>query len=412
MEKVVALILAGGRVDELLCLTERRPKSALPIFGIYRIIDLVLSNLMHAGINNVGVLSQYRPSALVRHIGTGEHWDFIGRQRGIRILPPYRGFKASDWYKGTADAVYQNVSYIEEFNPEHILVASADHIYRMDYKPLLQFHEQQNADATICFTKLKTKSTRFGYGVITRNGRLTRYLEKPDTPPSDWVSMTLYCFKTEFLIDVLKANALETSHEFGRDIIPRIVENKKIFALRFSGYWAYARTIDTYFHTNMDLLRGRIDVSQWQIRTNQSERCAFGDRMPARINGNVTNSVVSEGCIAQGSVKNSILSPGVVVKSGAEVVNSIIFHDTVIDKNAKLTKVICDKDSVIGEESIIGGFGEDVPSQEYPDLLNSGITLLGRNSNIPSQTKIGANTTVYASANIGSQYIEPGSTMR
>ncbi len=412
MEKVIALILAGGRVDELLCLTEKRPKSAVPIFGIYRIIDFILSNLMHAGINNVGVLSQYRPSALVRHIGTGEHWDFIGRQRGIRILPPYRGFKASDWYKGTADAVYQNLSYIEEFNPENILVASADHIYRMDYKPLLQFHTQKNADATVCFTKLKAKSTRFGYGVIAKSGQLTRYLEKPESPPSDWVSMTLYCFKTEFLIDVLKSNALETSHEFGRDIIPQIINNKKIFALRFNGYWAYARTIETYFHTNMDLLRGRIDVSQWQIRTNLLERCAFCDRMPARINGDVTNSVVSEGCIVQGTVKNSILSPGVVIKSGAEINNSIIFHDTVIEKNARLTKVICDKDSVIGENSVIGGFGEDVPSREYPDLLDSGIVVLGRNSNIPSQTKMGANTTVYASANIDSSYIEPGSTIR
>ncbi len=412
MEKVLALILAGGRVDELLCLTEKRPKSALPVFGIYRIIDFALSNLMHAGMNNVGVLSQYRPYALVRHIGTGEHWDFIGRKRGIRILPPYRGFMASDWYKGTADAVYQNLSYIEEFKPDHILVASADHIYRMDYKPLLQFHTEKDADATICFTKLKTKSTRFGYGVIAENGQLTHYLEKPESPPSDWVSMTVYCFKTEFLVDVLKSNVPATSHEFGSDIIPKIINRNRIFAFAFKEYWAYARTIETYFHTNMDLLNGKINLSEWQIRTNLLERCAYFDRMPARISGNVTDAVVSEGCIVQGTVKNSILSPGVVVKSGAEITDSIIFHDTIVERQAKLRKVICDKDSVIGEACVIGGFGEDIPSREFPDLLNSGITLLGRNSTIPAKTEIGANTTVYASAHISSTHIEPGSTIR
>jgi glucose-1-phosphate adenylyltransferase len=168
MSSVLAMVLAGGRVDELLCLTEMRPKSALPVFATHRIIDFVLSNLMHAGISNVGVLSQYRPSALVRHIGTGEHWDFIGRSRDIRMLPPYRGSKASDWYKGTADAVFQNISYIDQFRPEHLLVASADHIYRMDYRPFIEFHISHDADATVCFTRMKKKSSRFGYGVLNR----------------------------------------------------------------------------------------------------------------------------------------------------------------------------------------------------------------------------------------------------
>ena len=144
MSGVLAMVLAGGRVDELLCLTEMRPKSALPVFATYRIIDFVLSNLMHSGISNVGVLSQYRPYALVRHIGTGEHWDFLGRSRDIRMLPPYRGFKASDWYQGTADAVFQNIAFIETFRPDHILIASADHVYRMDYRPFIQFHIDNN----------------------------------------------------------------------------------------------------------------------------------------------------------------------------------------------------------------------------------------------------------------------------
>jgi glucose-1-phosphate adenylyltransferase len=208
------------------------------------------------------------------------------------------------------------------------------------------------------------------------------------------------------------SNVLDTSHEFGSDIIPKIINRNRVFAFAFKGYWAYARTIETYFHTNMDLLNGKINLSEWQIRTNLLERCAYFDRMPARISENVTDAVVSEGCIVQGTVKNSILSPGVVVKTGAEITDSIIFHDTIVEKQAKLHKVICDKDSVIGEECVIGGFGEDVPSREFPDLLNSGITLLGRNSTIPAKTKIGANTTVYASAHLSSTHIEPGSTIR
>lgn len=399
MDTTLAMVLAGGRVDELLCLTEKRPKSALPIFGVYRIIDFVLSNCMHSGINNVGVLSQYRPSSLVRHIGTGEHWDYVGRRRGIRILPPYRGFKESDWYKGTADAVYQNISYIEEFNPQHILIASADHIYRMNYKAFYQFHLEKNADATLCFTRAKTKTTRFGYGIINRNGRVVAYSEKPKVPPSDLVSMTVYLFKTAFLIDVLKENAREKSHEFGRDIIPQFISTARVFGFKFTGYWAYARTVDSYYTTNMDVLKKKIDLKEWQVRTNLLERCVNRDRLPAYIDGEVSNAIIGEGCVIRGKVKNSILSPGVTVASRAEVIDSIIFHDTEIGPRVTVTKTICDKDSKIGEASVIGGHGDGIPSKEYGDLLNSGITILGRNTIIPPKTVIEANTAIYSSKN-------------
>jgi glucose-1-phosphate adenylyltransferase len=412
MSSVLAMVLAGGRVDELLCLTEMRPKSALPVFGTYRIIDFVLSNLMHAGINNVGVLSQYRPYALVRHIGTGQHWDFVGRSRGIRMLPPYRGSKASDWYKGTADAVYQNISYIEHFRPEHLLVASADHIYRMDYRPLIEFHIEHGADATVCFTTTKKRSSRFGYGVVDRKGRLADYQEKPEAPPSDLVSMTLYLFRTDFIIDALKENAAEKSHEFGRDIIAKLVPRYRLYGYKFRGYWSYARTVDSYYQTNMDMIKGRVTLHDWQIRTNLLERCVRADRLPAHINGKVINSVVSEGCVIQGRVRNSLLSPGVTVASGAEVYDSIVFHDTNIGANAKVKKAICDKDTQIGDECTIGGFGEDTPSSEFQDLLCSGITLLGRNTNVPPGTEVGANTVIYSGARIAESRIEPGSTVR
>ncbi|UCC12596.1 MAG: glucose-1-phosphate adenylyltransferase, partial [candidate division WOR-3 bacterium] len=252
MKNVVALLLAGGRVDELLCLTSRRAKAALPIFGTYRIIDFALSNCMHAGIDNVGVLSQYRPHALMRHISSGEHWDFTGRQRSVRILPPYSGRTGSDWYLGTADAVYQNITFIEEFSPEHVLIASGDHVYRMDYRPFIEFHCNHEADATICFTRMPTRHTRFGYGVLDKHERLIRYEEKPLSPPSNLVSMTLYVFKTRALLDVLEVNAGMSSHEFGRDILPNMIADRKVYGYIFDGYWAYARSINSYYRTNMD----------------------------------------------------------------------------------------------------------------------------------------------------------------
>ena len=412
MSNVLAMVLAGGRVDELLCLTEMRPKSALPVFGTYRIIDFALSNLMHAGISNVGVLSQYRPYALVRHIGTGEHWDFVGRSRDIRMLPPYRGFKASDWYKGTADAVFQNISYIEHFNPEHLLILSADHVYRMDYRPFIRYHIDNKADATVCFTRRKKKSSRFGYGKIDRAGQIIAYQERPEKPLSDWVSMTLYLFRTDFIIDALQQNASERSHEFGLDIITKLVGKCRLFGYRFQGYWAYARTVDSYYNTNMDLFRGKVSLDEWQIRTNLMERSAHADRMPAYIDGQATNSVISEGCLVKGKVKNSLLSPGVIVAAGAEVQDSIIFHDTSIGRDSKLKKVICDKDVTIGEKCIIGGFGNDTASREFNELLNSGITLLGRNTHVTDGTEIGANTTIFSGAKITRQRLAPGSTLR
>jgi glucose-1-phosphate adenylyltransferase len=411
MSNVLALVLAGGHVEELLCLTEKRAKSALPVFGIYRIIDFVLSNCMHAGIEQVGILSQYRPHGLVRHIGNGEHWDFIGRQREIRILPPYRGSHGSDWYQGTADAVYQNIAYVEEYAPDHVLIASADHVYRMDYRPFINFHLDHRAKVTVCLTQQHAASRRFGYGIIERD-RLIDYVEKPTTPLSTMVSMTLFLFEKDFLIEILKENAQARSHEFGRDILPSILRSVPVYAFRFGGYWAYARTISSYFRTNMNLLKGTIDLAQWQIRTNLTERSKQRDRVPAYINGEVIDSVISDACIIEGTVKNSILSPGVRVARGGEVIDSVIFHDTVIGSNAKLKKVICDKDAVIGDNVSIGHEGEHTPSMEFKDLLASGISIIGRTVHIPENTTIGANTAIYPGARIDRSDIAAGSTLR
>lgn len=411
MDNVLALVLAGGQVDELLCLTDKRAKSALPIFGMYRVIDFVLSNLMHAGIENIGILSQYRPHDLVRHIGSGEHWDYIGRRRNIFMLPPYRGSRESDWYRGTADAVYQNVAFIEEFEADTILIVSADHIYRMDYQPLIAFHHEKNADATICFTRVAHQSTRFGYGVIEK-GRLSKYEEKPSVPPSNLASMTIYVFTRPVLIDILMANARTPSHEFGRDIIPSMVRDDRVYGYMFNDYWAYARTIASYYDTNRDLLNGKIALRDWQIRTNLTERSIRKDRIPAYVNGTVENSVISDECRIEGMVRNSILSPGVLVARGAEVNDSIIFHDTVIERNARLNRVICDKDVHIERNVLIGHNGRDVPSREFGELMNKGLTLIDRKIRIPANVTIGANTVIFSDARLTEEGIPPGSTLR
>ncbi len=412
MTDVLAMILAGGRVDELLTLTEKRPKAAVPIFGIYRFIDFVLSNMMISGIDKVGILSQYRPYSLMRHIGSGEHWDFIGRKRGIRILPPYRGIKESDWYKGTADAVFQNISYIEEFKPKYVLIAAGDHIYHFDYRLLYRYHIENDALATICFTRVRERTPWFGYGVLDKKNRLVAYREKPKEPPSDLVSMTVYLFQTDFLLELLKENVQQDSHEFGRDIIPRLAGKPRIFGYRFNNFWGYARTIEMYYKTNMDYLRNKDLMRNWTVRTNLIEGCEEQDRIPARISGEIRNSVIGDGCIIKGTVRNSILSPGVVVKDRARVINSIVFHNTKIEKGVYLKNVICDKNVEIGEASLIGTEGAKVPSEEFGDLLKSGITVLGKGVIVPPQTRIGANTVVYSTATIKEREIPPGSTLR
>ncbi|MGQ9818087.1 MAG: glucose-1-phosphate adenylyltransferase family protein [bacterium] len=412
MNEIVGMILAGGRVDELLTLTERRPKAAVPVFGIYRFIDFVLSNMMRSRIDNVGILSQFRPYSLMRHIGNGEHWDFIGRKRGLRMLPPYKGLKESDWYRGTADAVYQNISYIEEFKPRYVIIAAADHIYQMNYQAVLDFHKKKGADVTVCFTKTKIKRPWFGYGVMEKNGKLVVYQEKPDKPMSDWISMTVYIFNTELLIDLLKDNAQADSHEFGRDIISQLPGKYKIYGYQFNDYWAYARTVDMYFRTSQEFLKGEINLHGWQVCTNLIENCALKDRLPARIEGDVKNSYISDGCVIKGTVINSILSPGVVVEKGAEVNDSVIFHNTVIKARARLKKVICDKFCEIGEDTEIGIYGTNIPSKEFENLLNTGISIIGKETKITSKSRIGANTVIYAGKYVRERDVAPGSTIR
>ncbi|MBA4394765.1 MAG: glucose-1-phosphate adenylyltransferase [Desulfobacca sp.] len=403
MASILAFILAGGRVDELSVLTYDRPKSALPFAGNFRVIDFALSNLMHAGIGRVGILSQYRSASLITHIGNGAPWDMSGRRRQIALLPPSTGQKDSDWYKGTADAVAHNLEFIYENEPDMVMVLSGDHIYRMDYKAMIQFHQEQKADVTVGFIKVPlNEAHRFGLGVMKEKkglpgGRLIDYQEKPIQPRSQWASLTIYLFKIKVLLEILKRTHPHTGQEvieFGRDILPSLVQQCRVFGYTFSGYWGYTRTLDEYWRTHMDLFGtdSKINLKEWQIRTNlEHER--IQERQPAMVGlrAQVDQVLLTNGCVVEGTVKRSVLFPGVHIEEGAVVEDSVLFFDTIIESGAVVKKVITDKRVRVGEKARIGGGPKALPNRAFPHLLSSGLTVIGRNTHLPPQIQVGAN---------------------
>ena len=386
------MILAGGRVDDLGVLTFSRSKSAMPFGGLYRIIDFPLSNLMHSDIEQVGILSQYRPRPLIEHIGNGESWGMHGRNCFATILPPFKGINQSDWYKGTADAVFQNIDFLRTHRPELVLILSGDHIYKMDYREIIRFHLDNKADLTIVFSKLPRKGAhRFGLADIEGNqregGKVLQYLEKPQTPFFDWASLTIYVFTPYALLEALEANSTENSHEFGKDIIPWLLtHNYVVYGYKYEGYWGYARTLQEYWQTNMDFLGfpPRVDIEAWEVCTNLSHE-NIRDRKPAFVgpSARIENSLIYSGCRVSGAIKNSILFPGVRVDQGAEVEDSILFTNTVIKQNARVTRTITDKNATIGVDAQVGG------------PVSGDLSVIGTNTRIPKNTVISAGVTVY-----------------
>lgn len=393
----LALILAGGRVDELNVLTAYRPKSAVPFGGFARVIDFPLSNLMQSGLERVAILSQYRSFSLINHIGIGSAWDMLGRYRGVSILPPFQGFGQSSWYRGTADAVCQNLDFIQFHDPETLLILSGDHIYHMDYREIIEYHREKNADLTIgCVAVPTEKAHRFGLAEIDdedgeRGGRVLQYEEKPEQPRFNWASLTIFCFKPKVLYEALEANARQDeTFEFGRNIIPRIMaEQRRVYGFKFKGYWGYTRTIEEYWQSNMDLLgpAPKINLDEWGIRTNLEHR-NIRDCQPLKVgsNGFVENSLAYNGCTVNGRVENSILFPGVHVKQGAVVKNSVLFFNVVVGRDAQLDKVVSDVNVTIGAGVRIGDPGP-VDAKEC--------TVLGWNNSIPDNMVIGSDCTLY-----------------
>lgn len=395
--KTLAMILAGGRVDDLTVLTFHRPKSAVPFGGFSRVIDFPLSNLMNSGLERVAILSQYRSYSLINHIGIGAAWDMIGRNRGISILPPYLGYGQSQWYRGSSDAVYQNLDFVRFLDPDELLILSGDHVYRMDYRQLLSYHREKDADLTmVCIRVPTTEAHRFGLADIDDEdgevgGRVVRYREKPKKPEYNWASLTVFCFKPDVLYQTLEDNIREdVSYEFGRDIIPRMMKDKRrIYGLKFRGYWGYTSTINEYWQTNMDLLgpAPAIPFAEWNIRTNLEHR-GIGDCQPLKIGNNarVTDSLIYNGCTVEGEVEHSILFPGVRVEKGARVKDSVLFFNNVVGRDSVLDRVVSDVNTAFGREVRIGVEGE--PVIKYP-------VVVGWNNTIAPGTVIGSGCTVY-----------------
>lgn len=409
------MILAGGRAEELNVLTYYRPKAAVPFGGFARVIDFALSNLMNSTIEQIAILSQYRSYSLINHIGTGSAWDMIGRYRGVSILPPFIDSEQHDWYRGSADAVYRNLDFIQYHAPEEILILSGDHIYQMDYRDVIAYHHEKDADLTVvCKRVAKQRASRFGMAAIDdedgeRGGRVITYQEKSENPEGDWSSLTVLCFKPEVLYQVLEENQGDDSYEFGHDIIPKMMsQGRKIYGYKFHGYWGYTRTVREYWSANMDLLGEHplIDMERWGIRTNLDHR-AIRDHQPALIgpDADVSNSLIYNGCVVEGTVKNSILFPGTRVGPGSVVEDSVIFFRNEVGKDCVLKKVISDVNTTYKDRVEIGL--DPVESEKD-------IAIIGWNNTVPVKTRLGQGVTISPTLEQQKwpEVVEPGRVVR
>ncbi len=396
--RVVALILAGGAGTRLGVLSDQRAKPAVPFAGRFRVIDFTLSNAVNSGIYNVAVLTQYLPRSLNDHIGIGRPWDLDRSRGGVRLLQPYQGRGHTDWYGGTADAVLQNVDYLRESRADTVLILSGDHIYKMDYRPMLRHHEERRADLTVAVMNVPADETsRFGIVLTDAAGRVTKFLEKPKDAPSTLANMGVYVFRASTLIERMQALASQHSDlDFGKHIIPSMVESHAIYTFPFDGYWVDVGTVDAYWDTSMELVTGRsklkLDDPEWVIHTKSEERA------PAKVGPQavVRESIVSNGCIVRGQVYRSVLSPGVYVSPGAQVRESIIMNDTWLGPGSVVERCIVDKNVVVGPGTMLGWGDDNAANRKHPDRFYTGITIVGKSAHIPANRKIGRNVVVQA----------------
>jgi glucose-1-phosphate adenylyltransferase len=389
------IILAGGRGERLSVFTEKRALPSLPYAGKFRIIDFTLSNCVNSGLYNIVLLTQYRPLSLNDHIGNGKPWDLDRMHGGVRLVSPYLGRRESAWDRGTADAVYQNVNLLTEDDSDNVLILGSDHIYKMNYQEMIDTHLENEADLTVGVFRVPLESaSRFGIVTVDDNGLVQDFLEKPRKPTSNLVSMGIYVFNKEVLIQRLNINAADpnSQHDFGRNILPEMLENgNKVMAFEFKDYWRDVGTVQSFWEAHMELLQTppAIDLYQrdWVIYTRSEER------PPAVVGSSayIERSLLSHGCQVRGKVVNSVLSPGVIVEAGAEVSNSIIMTDAVIGAGSKLDKVIVDTDVVIGANNTIGVGAENTPNKLEPRNLNTGITVIGDRAQLPDNITIGRN---------------------
>jgi glucose-1-phosphate adenylyltransferase len=416
--EALVLLLAGGVGSRLNILVQSRAKPAVPFAGHYRIIDFSLSNVMNSGLTKVGVLTQYKPLSLMRHLGMGEAWDFTGRSRGVKILPPHTGFKDSDWYKGTADAVRQNIDFLEKNPSDEVVLLSGDHIYNMDFHAMLEYHRFKKADVTVGMMVVPMSEIyQFGAGIIDAENRIIDWEEKPKNPRTNLASMGIYVFDYKYLLDSLYRDRDEV--DFGMHILPRAIDNDNVFAYPFYGYWRDVGTIQSYWEANMDVIRrdSPLAPAEWGIRTNIEADGRPADRPGARFGNDakVRCSMISAGCTIRGTVENSVLAPGVVVEEGAVVRDSILFADCVVGKNSVVDLSICDKRVRVQDGATVGlGSGHDIPNIQQPTHLYTGISLVGKDALIPAGKSIGRNCVVNsgtAEDAYGSMEIADGETV-
>ncbi len=397
-KEALVLLLAGGVGSRLNILVQSRAKPAVPFGGIYRIIDFSMSNVVNSGLKKVGVLTQYKPLSLMSHLGSGEAWDLTGRSRGVKILPPRTGSKESDWYKGTADAIRRNIDFIESNPTDEVLILSGDHIYHMDFDVMIEYHRSKKADVTVAMMVVpKSQMHQFGSGITDEHNRIIDWEEKPKNSRTNLASMGIYVFDRQYLLNALVRD--KNGVDFGIHILPHAIAHDNTFAYPFYGYWRDVGTIQAYWEANMDIIKKESGISpeKWQIRTNVEADGRSADRPPARFGAEAQMqcSLISSGCNIQGTVINSVLSPGVVVEKGAIVRNSILFSDCVVKRRAVVDLAIFDKNVQIGEWALVGtGSNHATPNRQHPKHLYTGITLLGKAAEVPAGMKIGRNCIV------------------
>jgi len=357
-KECIAMLLAGGQGSRLYDLTKQTAKPAVSFGGKYKIIDFPLSNCINSGIDTVGVLTQYQPLALNEYIGNGEPWDLDRTRGGLSVLPPYQGNKSSDWYKGTANAIYQNINFIKQYNPEYVLILSGDHIYRMDYTKMLEQHKKTGAVCTVATITVPIEEAfRFGICNTNPDGSIYEFEEKPKCPKNNQASMGIYIFSTKTLIEYLETDEADenSSNDFGKNIIPNLLANgEKLFSYKFEGYWKDVGTISSLWESNMDLIGDKpaLDLSDKSFRI--FSRNFARPPQYLGVDSEITNSLISEGSRIYGKVENSVFSGGVIVEEGAYVKDSVIMDDVIIKKGARVFSAIIDSDCIISENATVG----------------------------------------------------------
>ena len=395
-KEMIAMLLAGGQGSRLGVLTAKMAKPAVSFGGKYRIIDFPLSNCINSGVDTVGVLTQYQPLRLNTHIGIGIPWDLDRNIGGVTVLPPYEKSENSEWYTGTANAIYQNLDYMETYNPDYVLILSGDHIYKMDYEVMLDFHKEHNADVTIAVMPVPMEEAkRFGIMITDEEGRITEFEEKPENPRSNLASMGIYIFNWKTLKEALIAKASQVALDFGKHVIPYCHNNgSPMYAYEFTGYWKDVGTLDSYWQANMELIdlvpEFNLYEEYWKIYTKS-------ETLPPQYlsrDSILEKSIVGEGSEIYGKVYNSVIGRGVVIGENAVIRDSIIMNEVEIKENVQCTKCIVAEGAVIGENSVLGE-GEELPNEVNPKIYNSGLVTIGEKSIIPPNVHIGKNSVVF-----------------